>query len=221
MVATILTRLEQVRTALPPGSTAYLVGGAVRDMLLNRRTHDLDFVLPGKGIETARRVANALRGAFYVLDEERDTGRVVLFEPDGERQMLDFSVLRGPDLESDLRGRDFTLNAIALDVHSTQALIDPLRGAADLQAKQLRACAPSSFQDDPIRILRGVRLATAFGFRLLPETIHSMKQAVPGLERISPERLRDELFKLLSTGPALHPDTDLFGVLTFYRDWKP
>lgn len=165
----------------------------------------------------ARRVANALQGAFYVLDEERDTGRVVLFEPDGERQMLDFSVLRGPDLESDLRGRDFTLNAIALDVHSPQALIDPLRGAADLQAKQLRACAPSSFQDDPIRILRGVRLAAAFSFRLLPETIQLMRRAVPGLQRTSPERLRDELFKLLGGPlPATSIRTlDLFGVLPY------
>jgi putative nucleotidyltransferase with HDIG domain len=213
----LLTRLEQIREALPAGTTAYLVGGAVRDMLLGRPTHDLDFVLPADALRTSRRVADALNAAFYPLDEERDTGRVVEIKPDGSRQVIDFSVLRGPDLESDLRARDFTVNAIALDLRAPQSLIDPLGGAADLYAKQLRACSPSSFVEDPLRVVRGVRLAAAFGFRILPETRHQMGQAVPGLERISPERLRDELFRMMG-GPQ--PWTairalDLLGALPY------
>jgi tRNA nucleotidyltransferase/poly(A) polymerase len=210
-------RLEQIREALPPDTQAYLVGGAVRDMLLGRPTHDLDFVLPADAVKISRRVADALHAAFYPLDEERDTGRVVQIDPDGSRQVIDFSVLRGPDLESDLRARDFTVNAIALDLHAPQVLIDPLGGAADLHAKRLRACSPLSFEEDPLRVVRGVRLAAAFGFRILPETRRQMGQAVSSLERISPERLRDELFRMLG-GPQ--PWTairalDLLGALPY------
>lgn len=208
-------RLEQVRAALPAGLPAYLVGGAVRDALLGCPTHDLDFVLPRQGLEMARRVANTLGGAYYPLDEARDTGRVVLVAADGEREMLDFSVLRGPDLESDLRARDFTLNAIAIALEAPLTLIDPLGGAADLRNRQLRACAPTAFLDDPLRILRGVRLSAALHCRLLPETSQAMRQAVIGLARVSPERLRDELFKLLdSPQPAASLRVlDLFGAL--------
>jgi putative nucleotidyltransferase with HDIG domain len=189
----------------------------VRDALLGRRTHDLDFVIPSRGIKSARRVADALGAAFYVLDEERDTGRVVLFESDGSRQFLDFSTLRGPDLESDLRARDFTINAIALNPRAPQSLIDPLGGAADLRSRQLRACSPASFSDDPLRILRGIRLAVQFNLSILPETREWMRTSVSGLQRISPERVRDEMFRLLG-GPQ--PATsvrllDLFNALPY------
>ncbi len=191
--------LEKIRAALPGDESVYLVGGAVRDILLGRATHDLDFALSGDAIKTARRVANALKGGFYPLDSQRDTGRVILAAEDGRRTMLDFAAFRGPDLEADLRGRDFTLNAIAMDVR-TLALYDPLGGALDLREKRLRLCSPSAFTDDPVRILRAVRQAAAFGFRILPETRQAMKNAVKLLPDISPERLRDELFRILE-GP--------------------
>ncbi|HET9909588.1 MAG TPA: DUF5678 domain-containing protein, partial [Anaerolineales bacterium] len=76
----------------------YLVGGAVRDMMLNRLSDDLDFALPSNGISTARRVANALNADFMALDEERDTGRVIVAEADGERTFLDFATYRGVNL---------------------------------------------------------------------------------------------------------------------------
>jgi tRNA nucleotidyltransferase/poly(A) polymerase len=126
-------------------------------MLLGRTIHDLDFALAGDAIRSGRRVADALGGAFYPLDTERGTGRVILTQADGARQVLDFARLRGPDLESDLRGRDFTINAIALDLHHPQQLIDPLNGANDLRAQQLRACSLTSLSDDPLRGLRRAR----------------------------------------------------------------
>jgi putative nucleotidyltransferase with HDIG domain len=187
--------LEPIRTTLQ-GRTVYLVGGAVRDLLMNRPVHDLDFVLECDGIKTARLVANALKADFYPLDPERDTGRV-LVPVEGEQPMcIDISTFRGPDLESDLCGRDFTLNAIALDIH-TNHIYDPLGGAQDLRDKRLRLCSPSACADDPVRILRGVRLAAEFGFRIQPEARTAMKAAISGLSRISPERLRDELFRIL------------------------
>lgn len=202
--------LDPVRAALPDGLTVYLVGGAVRDALLGRRIHDLDFVLERDAIKTARRVANALNADFYPLDPERDTGRVIVTDEDGTRILMDFAAFRGPDpnhagatstgsgrnLETDIIGRDFTLNAIALNL-SDNTIHDPLGGAMDLKEKRLRACSPSAFTDDPVRILRGVRLAANFGFHILPETRKWMKEAVGLLGNISPERMRDELFRIL------------------------
>jgi tRNA nucleotidyltransferase/poly(A) polymerase len=183
----------------------YLVGGAVRDMLLNRISHDLDFALPSNGIALARRVANDLNADFMSLDQERDTGRVIVTESDGTRTFLDFATYRGKDLEEDLRARDFTINAIAFDPR-TLTLLDPLNGASDLRLKILRACSGTSLSDDPVRILRAVRQAAAFAFKIEGETRKAMKEAASSLPRISVERQRDELFKILE-GPR--PDASL------------
>lgn len=198
----LLTKLQ----AALSGSEVYLVGGAVRDILLGRVTHDMDFVTSAGGTSTARRAADALRGAYFPLDEERDTGRVVLIGAGGERQVLDFSALRGPDLESDLRARDFTVNAMALSLNNLQRLIDPLGGASDLVNRRLRLCSPGAFQDDPLRTLRAVRMASTFKLTMEAQTRQALEPAVPGLARVSPERLRDELFKILD---GSHPHISL------------
>lgn len=183
----------------------YLVGGAVRDMILNRISHDLDFALPSNGISTARHVANALNADFMILDDERDTGRVIVSESDGPRFFLDFATYRGKNLEEDLRARDFTINAIAYDLRAN-TIIDPLNGASDLRAKSVRACLQTSMTDDPVRILRGVRQAAAFEFKIELGTRKSMKRAAHLLPNVSPERNRDELFKILE-GPK--PDASI------------
>jgi tRNA nucleotidyltransferase/poly(A) polymerase len=187
--------IDQVRAALPD-QEIYLVGGAVRDILLNRLSPDFDFALPSNGISIARRVANALKADFMVLDSERDTGRVIVTGSNGTRTFLDFAKYRGKNLDEDLRARDFTLNAIAFDLR-TQTLIDPLNGASDLRAKIIRACSPTSFSDDPVRILRAVRQAAAFEFKIEVETRNAAKKAASLLTTVSPERQRDELFKML------------------------
>lgn len=207
--------IDRVRDVLPE-EEIYLVGGAVRDMLLNRSSPDLDFALPARGMALARRVANALQADYMTLDHERDTGRVIVTGPDGTRTYLDFATYRGNSLEEDLRARDFTMNAIAFDLR-TQTLIDPLNGASDLRARLIRACSPTSFSDDPVRILRAVRQAAAFGFKIERETRQSMKQAASLLPRVSVERQRDELFKILE-GPR--PDAsiralEMLGVLPY------
>ncbi|HUH96577.1 MAG TPA: HD domain-containing protein [Anaerolineales bacterium] len=196
--------LDSIRDALPDVGL-YLVGGAVRDLLLGHASHDLDFALEGNAIQVARRAANALHADFYILDESFNAARVILPAQGGGRAILDFAAFRGPDLESDLRGRDFTINAIAFDLRR-QSVLDPLGGAADLHAGLIRACSETSLRDDPIRILRAVRQATAFDFKIESATRAAMKQAAPLLGEISPERQRDELFKILE-GP--HPATSL------------
>lgn len=191
--------LEAVRAVLPDDLAVYLVGGAVRDALLGRTSHDLDFILDAHGIRTARRVADALQADFFPLDPERDTGRVIVTSPDGGRTLMDFATFRGADLESDLKGRDFTINAIAMEIHSMQ-IHDPLHGGMDLKDRRLRVCSPSAFWDDPVRILRAVRLAAAFGVQPEPGTSQAMREAVSFLGEVSIERLRDELFRILE-GP--------------------
>ena len=182
-----------------PNQEIYLVGGAVRDMMLNRLSHDLDFALPSNGISTARRIANVLKADFMALDEERDTGRVIVANADGERTFLDFATYRGGNLEEDLRARDLTINAIAYDLRAN-TILDPLNGASDLRTRILRACSPTSITDDPVRILRVIRQAAAFEFKIQLDTRKSMKQAARLLPNISPERKRDELFRILE-GP--------------------
>ncbi|HSG45160.1 MAG TPA: HD domain-containing protein [Anaerolineales bacterium] len=194
--------LNKVRDALPDDEI-YLVGGAVRDMLLNRVSLDLDFALPSNGISTARKVANALKTDFMILDDERDTGRVVFTNNDGTRTFLDFATYRGSTLDDDLHARDFTINAIAFDLHK-ETIVDPLNGGSDLRAKLIRACTSTSIADDPIRILRAIRQAAKFEFKIDLETRNAMKQSANLLPDISPERKRDELFKILE-GPK--PDT--------------
>jgi putative nucleotidyltransferase with HDIG domain len=188
--------LDSVRNTLPDGQTVYLVGGAVRDALLGRPIHDLDFVVEHDAIKLARRVANSLKADFYPLDPERDTGRVIVTNDDGTRTLMDFAAFRGPNLEMDILGRDFTINTIAINL-TDDTIHDPLGGAMDLKEKRLRACSPSTFMDDPVRILRGVRIAANFGFHILPETRKAMKEAGSLLGNVSPERLRDEFFRIL------------------------
>jgi poly(A) polymerase len=207
--------LDKVRELLPE-QEMYLVGGAVRDMLLNRLSRDLDFAVPSNGVSLARRVARALEADFMVLDSERDTGRVIFSDADGTRTFLDFATYRGNGLEGDLHDRDFTINAIAFDLQS-QTLVDPLNGSSDLRAKLLRACSPTSLRDDPVRILRAVRQAAAFDFKIHIDTRKAMKAAANLLPNVSSERLRDELFKMLD---GSKPDTsiralEMLGVLPY------
>jgi tRNA nucleotidyltransferase/poly(A) polymerase len=188
--------VDRVRAALP-GQELYLVGGAVRDVFLGRLSPDLDFAVPSNGTVLARRVADALGADYMTLDGERDTGRVIVTEG-ASRLYLDFATYRlgnfpaaGQGLETDLRSRDFTINAMAFDLR-LNVLLDPLDGAADLRAKRIRQCSPGAF-------LRGVRLAASLGFQIEKATRQAMKEAAPLLGRASPERQRDELFKILDS----------------------
>ncbi len=194
--------LGQIRSNIPADLPIYLVGGAVRDAMLGRKVRDLDFAMPAAALQSARRVANELQAAYYPLDTERETGRVVLTSPEGQRSYLDFATFRGPDLEADLRARDFTVNAMAVDLNAPQSLIDPLGGAAHLRARQLHACKQSAFLDDPIRITRGVRLAVELNFRLHPDTLAIIRKAISGLTHVSAERVRDELVRMFEGVPV-------------------
>ena len=191
---------------------AWLVGGGVRDLLLGRFTVDLDFAVDGDALRVARHLADRLGGYYYILDKQRGTGRVILEEESGQRRILDFACLRGPDINSDLWARDFTINAFAINLRDPAQWLDPTGGSNDLKRKLLRACSPNAVADDPIRALRAVRLTTELDLRMEPKTLLQIQQAGPGLGRVSPERVRDEVLRILDVhrpGRALRLMADL------------
>lgn len=197
--------------------TIYVVGGTVRDAIVGRPTHDMDFVISGDVRPISRKLADLLGGSFFMLDDERNTARVIYDQQNGNRFVLDFATLRAGSIEVDLRARDFTINAMAFDLNNPHELIDPLKGIVDLRSKQLRACSQEAFERDPVRILRGIRLALELNLHIQPSTFRSMHTAVPLLVNVSIERQRDELFRMFD-GERVHTAVrmlDKIGVLEF------
>lgn len=179
-----------------------LVGGSVRDLLLGRELHDLDLAVPAGGLALARRVADALHGAYVPLDETRDTGRAVLTGPAGQSLVIDVAAWRGATLAEDLRLRDFTVNALAAEIQGSRAfLIDVTGSLADLEARVLRVASDQALRDDPLRCLRAVRLAAELSpwrFRLEQDTARQIGLHAPLVRATSGERVRDELVRTLA-----------------------
>lgn len=175
----------------------YLVGGAVRDALLRRPSHDLDLATPDDGRRLAKQIANAFNGAYYPLDPERKVGRAIL-DYEGVRYSVDVARFRGDSLQDDLYGRDFTVNAIAAPLRGDlQTLIDPLDGVRDLREKRLRRCTPDSIRNDPIRALRAVRQSLQLKLLIERETRADLREYGVGIAHSSPERIRDEFMTML------------------------
>lgn len=191
--------LDEIRPLLPQPDAVWAVGGVVRDGLLGRPAHDIDLVVAEGATRLARRLADGLAGKYYLLDAERGTGRA-LVERDGVRWVIDVATLRGPTLAEDLMARDFTINALAMPLGDSPTLIDPSGGYDDLMAKLVRQTTAEALPGDPVRCLRAVRLANQLSFRIDPATREAVRDVAPELVAVSAERVRDELFKVLS-GP--------------------
>ncbi len=196
---TLPALMDRIRPLLNRHETAvYLVGGAVRDALLGRSSNDLDFVVPERAIKLTFRVADRLHEPAYVLDRERDAGRVVM---QADETTLDFTRFRQKDLDADLHDRDFTINAIALPATAKDetSLIDPCGGVADLRAGLIRQASPTALTNDAVRGLRGLRLALTLGFEIEGETAVSIAQSSQEMHKVSIERVQAEFVKLLHT----------------------
>jgi tRNA nucleotidyltransferase/poly(A) polymerase len=208
-------KLDSLLIAEDRKSPIWLVGGAIRDHLLSRRSHDFDFVTSGDAIALARTVADKLRADVYILDRERGAGRVLFDNADGQQQTYDFSQLRRDTIEDDLKARDFTINALAIRISAPDNLVDPCGGVQHLHDGILALCAEDAIAQDPIRALRATRITTEFGLKLSPELITVLREEI-SFEAISRERIRDELFHifaLTSPAPALRLMVE-FGYLT-------
>jgi tRNA nucleotidyltransferase (CCA-adding enzyme) len=199
-----------VRSSEQLSTRAWLAGGPIRDLLMGRPLSDLDFVFEGDGISFAEEVAGVLGGKL-IVHERFGTARVEV----NARAHLDIASARqesypfpgalpkvvAGDIDSDLKRRDFTINAMALPVGPEQggSLLDPLGGSSDIQKGHVRVLHEHSFTDDPTRILRAERFAARFGFAIEEETESLMHAAIDGgaLQTVSPARLGTEVILLL------------------------
>jgi tRNA nucleotidyltransferase (CCA-adding enzyme) len=201
--------MDRLLPALEGLDPAYLVGGAVRDLLLGASSVDLDVAVEGDAIATARVVAERLGGEVRVhdrfgtativagdLDVDFATSRRERYERPGA-----LPVVEPAPIEEDLARRDFTINAMAIGLTGDDVgrLHDPHGGRDDLEGRRIRVLYDASFVDDPTRLLRAVRYEARFDFRMEPETGRLAIQALDGdaLSTVSGSRIRDELMDLL------------------------
>jgi poly(A) polymerase len=217
----------------------YIVGGFIRDWLLGRKTNDIDIAVVGDAVTMAREVAGEIGGKFVLLDDINAVARVVVIEDKqttvisqnkeshGAEWHFDFSSFT-EDIETDLTRRDFSINAMALELsqfvtaskttkmssrksvslltekQSSVKLIDPFSGREDLKDKIVRAVSEQIFEADAARLLRAVRLAAELDFTIEPDTealIHRFSQAIT---EVPGERVREELLRLLNLPRAVY-----------------
>jgi len=186
-------------SALPPGSA--LVGGAVRDALLGRLAPqpDIDVVVPGGAIPLCRSLARRLGGSAVVLDQERDIARLVL-----QGWCFDLAAQEGACLSIDLQRRDYSINAMALPLAPGTPLLDPTGGLTSLRRRELVAISEANLLSDPLRLLRGLRLACELGFSIAAETWGWIAQHRATLQAVAGERVLAELQKLACAPAGAH-----------------
>jgi len=207
--------MQQAVSSILKQGHIYEVGGIVRDRLLGKKgvTHDRDYLVTGIPYENLSKILrpygqlNLVGKSFGVIKFTQNIDdNFVTFDLSLPRTEYstgsghkDFDVSFNPDLkvEDDLSRRDFTVNAMAWDIES-DSLIDPLNGKSDLDAGLIKIVYPQSFKDDPLRILRAVQFAARFNFEIEPETYQRMCENALLITTVSPERIAEELNKLLT-----------------------
>lgn len=170
---------------------------------------DCDFVVVEKFDEIVQTFADKAHGKIIAWDFLQTR---IVYRQKGSHVSVDFAQSKGLDIASDLTNRDFTINALAIDLKSlffdTQPeIVDVLNGRRDLEGKIIRTCSSAAFDDDPLRILRGIRFAREFGFAIEPQTFYLMKEKTLLLERVSRERVKKEFFTILNL-PGIEKSLD-------------
>lgn len=177
--------------------SAFLCGGTVRDLLLNRPFRDVDVVLSGRVFEAANLFHSKMKLPYFILDQERQVARVVC--PEGN---WDFSGYRNHTIEGDLKKRDFTINALAIawedffPSRSIQKIVDPYSGISDLKAEVIRTVSEQSLSDDPLRMIRAYRIHAELGFEMDTEVLRQIESLHPLIQNVAGERIREELDRI-------------------------
>ena len=200
----------------------YLVGGYLRDSLLGLSSRDIDVAVDGNSMDLARELADELGGAYVPLTEAHQVARIVLPGDDGLDWRIDISRLQD-SIQDDLARRDFTVDALALPLDEWcslewwQKTIDPFDGKEDLTSRRIKAVSCSVFSEDPLRLLRGVRLSASLDFNIEESTTQLIAQEAPLISSVPPERVRDEFLAILSlNGAKNHLKTlDRLGLLCY------
>ncbi len=197
---------------------AFVIGGYVRDLLLKKTSKDIDIVTVGSGIELAQKTA-AMLGKHIKVTVFKNFGTAMFnynnveVEFVGARRESYQRGSRNPivedgTIEDDQKRRDFTINALAIDLHRERfgQLVDPFNGLADMQKKIIRTpLNPDiTYSDDPLRMLRAIRFACRLGFTIEPESLQAIERNSQRLEIISGERIIDEFNKILLSNNAVN-----------------
>ncbi|MCP4687669.1 MAG: GNAT family N-acetyltransferase [Desulfobacterales bacterium] len=193
--------LKPLKTPPPP---LHLVGGTVRDFLLSKTPKDIDLVCPDAE-STARKLAAANNAAFVPFLKKADQPCYRIVDRDRPDNFLDIAPLYGGDLDTDLRRRDFTINAMAVSVDRNGVpgdIIDLMDGAGDLKNKIIRITGPRVLADDPLRILRAFRFAAKLDFSIEETTLASIEANAKRLEITAFERIMSELLQIFHTPRA-------------------
>jgi putative nucleotidyltransferase with HDIG domain len=188
-----LTALTEV---VPDG---WLVGGTVRDRLLGRETADFDVATAGSAADVARTLGRAADGFAFELSEAFGAWRIVAHD---RTWQVDILPLNGATIEEDLGRRDLTINAMAAPLGAV-GYVDPFGGLEDLRARRLRAVSPVAFERDPLRTLRLARLSCELGFEVDVATQALARAAAPALAEVAPERVFNELRRVVCAPAAL------------------
>jgi len=188
----------------------FLVGGYLRDLILNREkeTLDFDFALKTGAINFAKRIARKIRGNFVLLDKQHGCGRVV-YNKNKKIYTLDFTDFRGKDIKEDLLHRDFSINALSVDISKIKKakdlfsiLTDYRAGLKDLKNKIINIVTKKSFQEDPLRIIRAFSLSCLLDFKITKDTTSQIKKDRLKIPQVAFERIREEFFKILHSNRA-------------------
>lgn len=202
MARQLMTRLQPQRWPIPldrlPVGTV-LVGGAVRDGLLNRLPEhpDLDMVVPADALGQVRKLSQEFGGSCVVLDRDRDMARLVL-----GRWTIDLARQEGDALTADLMRRDYRINAIALTLTTEPKLVDPSGGIPDLRDQRITAIHEQNLLDDPLRLLRAIRLSSELSMTIDQGTLEMIARHRHQLPKVAPERIQAELLKLVQANNA-------------------
>jgi poly(A) polymerase len=170
----------------------YVVGGSVRDLLVGRMPYDYDLVVDRDWTHFASRLGAMTDGHIVELGKQNQKMLRVVTKD----RFFDIMPVNGSSIENDLHLRDFTINAMALDV-STGNLIDPLGGQTDLAAKKLRMVSREAFRKDPVRLVRAYRMAASFDLDIDQNTQTAITAEASLIQKSAGERIREELFKIL------------------------
>jgi poly(A) polymerase len=193
------------------GQPCYVIGGFVRDMLLGRKTKDVDIVVLGSGIELAEKLGKKMGNRPVNVFKSFGTAMVHLPEYDVEfvgarkesyRRDSRKPIVENGTLEDDQKRRDFTINALAISLNkeSWGELVDPFNGVNDLKNKILKTPLDpdTTYSDDPLRMMRAIRFSTQLGFKIEKESFKSIKRNAERIKIISSERITDELNKIMA-----------------------
>ncbi|MFH1282331.1 MAG: HD domain-containing protein [bacterium] len=179
----------------------FLVGGFLRDYILKRNTLDFDFCIKKNVQYFCKIVSRELGAKCFVLDKDTETYRVIL-KIDEKQINLDFSQIKGKTIYDDLALRDYTINAIALDITKIDKIkkniIDPFNGNGDIEKRIIKSISKQNLIDDPLRLLRAFRFKAELKFNIEAKTLAFIKSLSKRIHKSSSERIKDELYKILS-----------------------